>query len=464
MKAPQHKWRANQLWDVLLRANPLLTLFLAITIGALVTMDLGAKASEKLGEVGSEEASANADASGDYRLAPGDRLTIVVFDQPQLSGEFIIDGGGGVLLPLAGSVSLSGHTLAEAQQLIQERFADGVLVQPAVSVRITDHRPIFVTGSVRKPGSYSFILGESVKAAIATAGGQGQPLEQPLNVAVSDFITAEQRVRQLEADHATLLVRKARLEAQRDGRENFIMPLLVGHNRRNVDFDRAYSTESDTFLRLAKTYRTQIEALQKQRPRIETETNAVTDQIAKQKERLGIVNSHLADLELLFGKGLLRKEVLLNQQIEKALVEAQLSTLEAQVAHLGQTMGELDVKLGDLKAAFERQTLGELQETSQRLIETETSIGPARRIRDVKSEAASGDNDEPEYAILISRARDGRMVTFEANNETTLSPGDVVEVKLKRRDSENVPSLSTQAVRSLDPSSSVAEGSEPASR
>ena len=66
---------------------------------------------------------------------------------------------------LAGPVSLSGLTLAEAQKLIQDRFADGVLVQPAVSVRITDYRPIFVTGNVRKPGSYRFIFGQSVKAA-----------------------------------------------------------------------------------------------------------------------------------------------------------------------------------------------------------------------------------------------------------------------------------------------------------
>jgi hypothetical protein len=51
------------------------------------------------------------------------------------------------------------------------------------------------------------------------------------------------------------------------------------------------------------------------------------------------------------------------------------------------------------------------------------------------------------------------MVTFEATNDTTLSPGDVVEVKLKRRAAANAPSLSTQAVRGFDPISSVAEES-----
>ena len=45
-----------------------------------------------------------------------------------------------------------------------------------------------------------------------------------------------------------------------------------------------------------------------------------------------------------------------------------------------------------------------------------------------------------------------------------LSPGDVVEVKLKRRVSDGAPPLSTQAIRELDPISSVAEGGNAASR
>ena len=63
----------------------------------------------------------------------------------------------------------------------------------------------------------------------------------------------------------------------------------------------------------------------------------------------------------------MRKEVLINQQIEKTLVQSQLSNLEAQVAHLRQTTGDLEVKLGEVKANYVRQVLGELQETTQRL-------------------------------------------------------------------------------------------------
>lgn len=461
MNAREHTWRTGRLRHLLLPAGRLAILFLAVGAAAIVTAQFGATATEAAANDRSgPEALADSTAPGDYRLAPGDRLTIVVYDQPQLSGEFIVDGGGGILLPVAGNVGLSGLTLAEAQKLIEDRFADGVLLQPTVSVRIKEHRPIFVTGHVKKPGSYPFILGASVKAAIATAGGEGQSLEQPFNAVVSDFISAQQRVRQLEADQTTLLMRKARLEAQRDSRDNFVIPLLVGFNRRNVDFDRAYAAENDTFSRLADTYRRQVQALQEQRPRIQEEVDAVNSQISKQRERLDIVTDRLTDLDLLFGKGLLRKEVLINQQIEKSLVEAQLSNLEAQVAHLRQNMGELDVKLGDLKAAHERQTLTELQDASQRLAEIENSIAPARKLLEVKAQAAESDADESGYTILISRVRDGRLVTYEATNETMLSPGDVVEVKLKRREGEGLPSVWTQAVQDLSLTPAVAEESK----
>ena len=468
MRAPDRSWHrvdslnwlkvmgVNQRMEShpVVRVSGILMLALVPMLVALMTVPARSENSAEVGQV----AEASENTSGQYRLAPGDRLKIVVFGQQELSGDFIVDGTGEILLPLAGSVRIAGLTVAKAQQLIQERFADGVLVQPAVSVRIPEYRPIFVTGDVRRPGSYRFMFGGSVKAAIATAGGAGQTLERPPSVAVSDFVTAEERVRQLEADQVSLLVRKARLEAQRDRRENFVMPLLVRFDVRNANFDLVYSAENDTFLRLAETYRSQIEVLEAQRPRIEAETNAVTDQIAKQKQRLDIVNSHLADLEPLFGKGFLPKEVLLNQQIEKVLVEGQVSNLKAQVAHLRQNMGELDVKLGDIKANYLRQTLAELQDTSQRLRGIETALGPARRLRDIKAQGASSDVDEPEYSMRINRVRDGGMIAFDATNETTVEPGDVIEVKLKRREPDDLWSLPTEAAGSLIPNSSLAQG------
>src|SRR6516164_8873405 len=112
MHAPKRK--PDQISDFCLRASRLFTLFLVVSIVPLLTMDFSGKASEKAGadpslqasvkadepEAGSAESAPGApnDPLGDYRLAPGDRLTIAVFDEPQLSGEFFIDCGGEVLL------------------------------------------------------------------------------------------------------------------------------------------------------------------------------------------------------------------------------------------------------------------------------------------------------------------------------------------------------------------------------
>ena len=406
------------------------------------------------------EINTSGNTLGEYRLAPGDRLKIVVFDQEQLSGEFIVDGTGGILLPVVGPVGVAGLTVPAAQQLIQERLADGVPVHPVVSVRIPEYRPIFVTGDVRKPGRYPFMFGGSVKGAIAAAGGEGQGAEQLPSVVMSDFIMSDERVRQLEANRLGLRVRKARLEAQLSSAENFVMPQLVGLSPDVADFQLIYAAENDAFSKLLTIYHSQLDALQAQRPRIEAQIKAIIDQIATENNRLGIVNERLADLEKLFGKGLLTKQLLINQRIEQALVQAELSRLEGQGANLRQAMGDLDVKIEELKASYNRQALSELQESQQRLREIDATIGAARKLRDVKAAYANIRSDEPDYAILVSRGSGSGTVTFSATNETELAPGDVIEVKLKQRDPGNQ-GLQNEVVERINLSSSLADVTMP---
>src|SRR5262245_14051932 len=76
------------------------------------------------------------EASAEYRLAPGDRLAVVVIGQAELSGDFLVDGAGRILMPLVGSVSVGELTAEEIQERLQSRLADA-LVKPAVTVRIS---------------------------------------------------------------------------------------------------------------------------------------------------------------------------------------------------------------------------------------------------------------------------------------------------------------------------------------
>jgi polysaccharide export outer membrane protein len=370
---------------------------------------------------------------GEYRLAPGDKLTVVVFDQAQLSGDFVINGAGQVLLPLAGSVTVAGLSLGEAQQLIQERFADGILVHPTVSIRVAEYRPIFVTGYVRNPGHYPFIVGASLKAAIVVAGGLGEPGEQA-NVGMSDAIMAEERVRQLETDRLALLVRKSRLEAQRDEAADFVTPQLVGFDGSDLEFRSVYSAEDDAFRRLVAAYQDQLKVLQQQRPRIEAEIDAVSDEIAKQSDRLNIISQSVDEYQDLTNRGLVRKPELTAQQINKALVQAEVSRLQGEIAHLQQNLGDLGVKQEEVEANYKRQVLTELQETSQHLRDIDATLGTARQLRNLKAQKVGFGDEGPNYTILITRAGRSGSVTLNATDDTKLEPGDVIEVKTNRRD------------------------------
>ena len=46
----------------------------------------------------------------DYRLGPNDRTRIIVFGQPTLTGEFVLDGNGMLSYPLIGNVDANGMT------------------------------------------------------------------------------------------------------------------------------------------------------------------------------------------------------------------------------------------------------------------------------------------------------------------------------------------------------------------
>ena len=106
-----------------------------------------------------------------YTLGPSDKLRVTVFGEPELSGDFVVDGAGYVSLPLIESVDVEGLTVREFERLAEERFADGYLREPRVSAEVLNFRPFYILGEVGQPGEYPYTNGLTVMNAIATAQG-----------------------------------------------------------------------------------------------------------------------------------------------------------------------------------------------------------------------------------------------------------------------------------------------------
>src|SRR5207302_7881310 len=91
-----------------------------------------------------------------YRIAPMDTLTIRVFKQADLSGDFEVDLAGNISMPLIGEVKATDLTTAELDQVLTDKFGAKYLEHPDVSVGIksSTRRNLTVDGAVQRAGSF----------------------------------------------------------------------------------------------------------------------------------------------------------------------------------------------------------------------------------------------------------------------------------------------------------------------
>jgi protein involved in polysaccharide export with SLBB domain len=110
-------------------------------------------------------------AESEYRLAPGDRVKVIVFGHEDLSGEYEVDNEGRLTLPLIKSVQATGLTIQEIEQAITDKLQPDYLRNPKVGVVVLEYRPFYILGEVKNPGSYPYSSNLTVVSAVALAGG-----------------------------------------------------------------------------------------------------------------------------------------------------------------------------------------------------------------------------------------------------------------------------------------------------
>lgn len=116
--------------------------------------------------------SAHAQGGGtDYRLGVGDKIRVMVFGQPDLTGEAEIDASGKIVVGLIGEVVAAGRAIADVQAEIRARLDKDYLVDPKVSVLMVAYRPVTILGQVKSPGRYPYSAGMTVRQVVALAGG-----------------------------------------------------------------------------------------------------------------------------------------------------------------------------------------------------------------------------------------------------------------------------------------------------
>lgn len=106
-------------------------------------------------------------------LGEGDRFSLRVYQEPDMSGEFVVSQGGDIAFPLIGDVTVLARTCADIETEVADRLADGFLRQPSVSCQVEELNSlgIVVSGEVTSAGLFAFSANLTIIEAVAMANG-----------------------------------------------------------------------------------------------------------------------------------------------------------------------------------------------------------------------------------------------------------------------------------------------------
>jgi polysaccharide biosynthesis/export protein len=118
-------------------------------------------------------AAAHGPRDDQYLIAPGDTISVRVFEQDAMSAKVKVRADGKVALPIIGDTDVRGKRPSDVARELEGRLKE-YIVSPKVTVNVDDFQPLTVAvlGEVTHPGRYPLdpaIAG--VMQALASAGG-----------------------------------------------------------------------------------------------------------------------------------------------------------------------------------------------------------------------------------------------------------------------------------------------------
>jgi polysaccharide export outer membrane protein len=128
------------------------------------------------GEMATAQTKADTQSNFIYKLTTADRLRVVLYGEPDLTTVTRIDARGNINLFLVGDVHVAGHTVDEAQKIVEAAYRNGRFLRyPQATISVDDYAPRTVTvdGQVKSPGIISLPVESTltVYQAIIRAGG-----------------------------------------------------------------------------------------------------------------------------------------------------------------------------------------------------------------------------------------------------------------------------------------------------
>lgn len=145
-----------------------------------------------------------------WTVLPGDEVRVRVYREPELSGQWIVNGRGEALFPGLGRVLVAGLTADSLTDLVTARYATRI-TDAIVDVGIIRSMPVL--GEVRVPGVYYAEPMMSIQQLVAKSGGiRSTSLKSPVIMlqkgrdGVRYSVAADQRLDRLAIEEGDAII------------------------------------------------------------------------------------------------------------------------------------------------------------------------------------------------------------------------------------------------------------------
>jgi polysaccharide export outer membrane protein/exopolysaccharide production protein ExoF len=389
--------------------------------------------------------SARAD---EYLLGPQDKLRIKVyewrasrddiFEWKALNDEFTVGPDGTVSLPFAGAVMARDRTAIEFGRQIGERLRQQMQLNyaPDTSVEIIQFRPVYVVGSVARPGQFPYAPDLTVLQAVTLAGGLREE-EEGLTALVRGLISEQGDVDVLGLNTVGLLARRARLEAEHEGADHVEFPKELTQRDGGLA-PMIMRQEEAIFKARREGLRNQTEALESLRQTLSDELASLQGQLVFHDKQIDLIQKELTGVSALVDKGIVAAPRQISLERELAQFQSTRLAAETSLLRSRQEISRTDISILDLKNRYDNEVVVALRETQAQLDElaskTRTAVALLRnsRIAAPKLLAMRAAGEEPQPVFTIVRpGKSGRETEIQAGEGTVLLPGDTVKVDIK---------------------------------
>ena len=108
-----------------------------------------------------------------YLIQAGDIIEVSVWDQAQISGQYVVRSDGSITVPLIGDVVVAGISPTAAAETIRTRLEGDIVqdVRVVVIAREMSTRYVSVVGEVNQAGQFVLKPEDNILDLLARAGG-----------------------------------------------------------------------------------------------------------------------------------------------------------------------------------------------------------------------------------------------------------------------------------------------------